>query len=381
MVFYLCLCLFLTLFYLVMMSLYRYYWVQTEEFQIEETEMTLPTVTVVIPARNEAENIGALLQDLINQNYPKNLLEIIVVDDHSDDDTVRIAESFSEEQVKVLQLSQILTGTEVKNAYKKKAIEIGVQCSESELIITTDGDCRVPREWVRTMVGIKNKSHAKLLTGAVIMRGTNTAFRKFQSLDFLGMMGITAAMLKMRIYNMANGANLLYEKKAFEEVGGFKGIDHLSSGDDMLLMHKIAAKHNGEVAYAKHPQAVVYTQTESTLSAFLQQRFRWTAKSKDYQDKKMTWILGFVFLFVFSLLANAFGALFSMAIFKLFLFQLSVKIVVDYRLLKSTSAYYSKGELMHSFPLSQVFHILYIVFVGSFGNILNFEWKGRKQKK
>lgn len=378
---YISICFVLTLFYAVIMTLYRSYWTETEEFSLQTEKYSYPSVSVIIPVRNESGHIAKLLEDLLKQNYPEELIEVIVVDDHSDDDTPHIVRGFRNERIQLISLSELLKEEGVTNAYKKKAIETGIRYAKGEIIMTTDGDCRVPSGWIKRMIQIKQASGAKLLTGAVVMNGTDTLFQKFQALDFLGMMGITSAMLKMEIFNMANGANLLYEKAAFDAVNGFQGIDHLASGDDMLLMYKIAQKYEGAVGYAKHPEAVVYTETMPTLGTFLQQRFRWTAKSKDYQDKRMTWILGTVFLFVLSLFVNLFFALFSKIFLFVVLAQIIVKSVVDYRLLDSTAQYYGRRDLMSSFLSSQIFHILYIVFVGSLGNILKFEWKGRTQTK
>ena len=378
--FFVILSLVLTVFYAVIMTIYLSAWKRTESILIRNEASNL-SVSIIIPVRNEEASIGLLIQDLLNQDYPKDLLEIIIVDDYSEDRTVEIVESFDDNSIHLIQLSQIDNHNNLQNAYKKRAIEIGIQSSKNEIIITTDGDCRVPKKWISTLISIKKQSRAKLLTGAVIMTGTETLFTKFQALDFLGMMGITAAMLRLNIFNMANGANLLFEKEAFVAVDGFKDINHIASGDDMLLMYKIAKKYNNQVAFAKHPDAVVYTETMPTISGFLQQRFRWTAKSKDYQDRRMTWILGLVFLFVASLLANLILAIFFHSLIYLVLIQLATKSLVDYRLLNSTSIYYNKNELMKTFISSQIFHIIYIVFVGSLGNILKFEWKGRRLKK
>lgn len=377
---YLSICAILTLFYAGIMSIYLHYWKNTKEYP-STSNTQLPSVSIVIPVRNEALHIEQLILNILAQDYPSHLIEIIIVDDHSEDETSQIVSKYVNERIHLIALDQYLLNQKTSTAYKKKAIEAGVQSAKGQLIMTTDGDCQVSERWVSSMVNIWAASGAKLLTGAVVMTETDTLFKKFQSLDFIGMMGITAAMLKLKIYNMANGANLLYEKSAFESVDGFKGIDHLASGDDMLLMYKIAQKYDGAVAYAKHPDAVVYTQTMNTLSEFLQQRFRWTAKSKDYQDQRMTWILGAVFFFVVTLVINFIGAFFSKTLLILLIIQVIIKIISDFRLLKSTSQYYGIGHLMRSFLSSQWMHIVYIVFVGSLGNLLKFDWKGRTQTK
>ncbi|MCZ2393806.1 MAG: glycosyltransferase [Chitinophagales bacterium] len=362
------------------MSVYNRKWLQTQIYDVSK-DIQFPSISVIIPVRNEEKHIAALLNDLLLQDYPSSLLEIVVVDDHSEDRTLEIVNGFLSEKIHLITLKDYLFHEEIQSSYKKRAIEIGIQQSKGELILTTDGDCRVGERWISTMVKIYSLSSSKLITGAVVMSNTETLFKKFQALDFLGMMGITAAMLKLKIFNMANGANLLYEREAFNEVGGFRGIDYLASGDDMLLIYKIARKYNGAVSYAKHPDAVVYTDTMDTIAQFLNQRFRWTAKSKDYQDTRMTWILGAVFFFVLSFVINICLAFYDIHFLYISFFQLMLKIIVDFRLLKSTSLYYQREDLMQSFFFSQLMHILYIVFVGSLGNLLRFEWKGRRHFK
>lgn len=155
----------------------------------------------------------------------------------------------------------------------------------------------------------------------------------------------------------------------------------MASGDDMLLVHKIAARYNGAVSFAKSREAVVSTAPMHHLSGFLQQRFRWTAKSKDYQDKRVTAILGLVYLSVLFLLINVLLVCWIPALGTVLLFQLAVKFLVDIPLLYDTAAYFRKSDLMKTYLSSQIMHILYIVGVGTLGNILKYEWKGRMLKK
>lgn len=374
----------LALFSLALSAFYAgimlYYWFQWQQHPVYTTRSltVFPKISILIPVRNEAANITVLLEDLLQQDYPKDKLEIIVIDDHSTDSTPDLVKSVRHERIHLLCLETWLSQQEITTAFKKRAIEAGVQQATGDFILTTDGDTRIGSKWVRSMISIQQETKAKLITGPVVFEGGKSLFEQFQALDFAGMMGITAASLRGGMYNMANGANMLYEKSAFQKVGGYKGIDHTSSGDDMLLVFKMAHHFDGSVAFAKNIDAIVSTAPLASFSDFLQQRFRWTSKSGQYQDKRITLILGLVYLSVLSLCINLIGGIWSPIMLTLGLMQLLVKVVVDVPLLLSTSTYFGKKELMKTYFSSQLMHILYIVGVGTLGNILSYEWKGRK---
>jgi cellulose synthase/poly-beta-1,6-N-acetylglucosamine synthase-like glycosyltransferase len=369
----------LSAFYAGIMLFYWYQW-QQHPVYVTRPLSEFPKVSVLIPVRNEARNISLLLEDLLQQDYPKGKLEIIVIDDHSTDETPDLVRAVKDERIQLLCLETWLSQQEITTAFKKRAIEAGVQRASGAFILTTDGDTRIGSKWIQNMISIQQETNAKLITGPVVFEGGNSLFEQFQALDFAGMMGITAASLRGGMYNMANGANMLYEKAAFQEVGGYMGIDHTSSGDDMLLVYKMAQHFDGAVTFAKNTDAIVRTKPMAKLSDFLQQRFRWTSKSGQYQDMRITLILGLVYLSVLSLCINLIGGIFSSFLLVIGLLQLLLKAVVDVPLLLSTSTYFGKKKLMKTYISSQLMHIIYIVGVGTLGNILSYEWKGRKLK-
>lgn len=373
-----------------------------QEAHLVATEQTT-SVTVIIPARNEEKNIGNVLHDLTLQIYPQQLIEVIIIDDSSEDNTYTIADEYAQKYtfINVLKLQDIVTNEKHTTAYKKKAIAAAVQRAKGKLIITTDADCRLQQYWIQSIVSFYETEKCSLIAAPVGFYNEKTKFQHFQALDFCGMQAITAAMLQMEVFNMANGANLAYEKEVFLSVNGYQDIDHNASGDDMLLVYKVAQKYPEKVKYLKNKTAIVLTEPAQTLTAFLQQRFRWTSKSTAYQDKRMTLILAFVFLFVLSIWINT--ILFSEALlhtlffsnhtiiefisflpallyFLMLLFQLSLKSVVDYFFLKSASTFFNRDDLMKTFLSSEILHIWYIPFVGILGNILSYNWKGRTLK-
>lgn len=385
--------------YIGIMWTYKNQWEELKETHDLKEDCTTK-VSVIIPARNEAQHIAKILTDITDQLYPTALTEIIVVDDFSEDDTVEIAMRFAKDfnQVRVLQLKDTMQN-DPQHAYKKRAIEYGISNAQGDLILTTDADCRLQKHWLHSIVSFYEKEKCALIAAPVGFYNEQTRFQHFQALDFCGMQAITGASVNMKLYNMANGANLAFEKQAFDAVNGYKGIDQKASGDDVLLMYKVAEKYPGKVRFLKNRVAIVLTYPMDTMSDFLQQRFRWTSKAGHYQDKRISFILLAVFLFVWSIWINFFlvfgrliyykiypdptiSALFEflnvLLIFVVLLIQIAGKSIVDYFFLQSATLFFNRHDLMKSFLYSQLLHIWYIPFVGTLGLILPYHWKGRK---
>ncbi|WP_373331347.1 glycosyltransferase [Salmonirosea aquatica] len=204
----------------------------------------LPRISVIIPVRNEASHIGTLLKDLNHQSYDPNLFEVWVVDDESSDKTAYIVETFAKNSLIRLQLITAPAST-LPSSPKKRAIQAAISRATGDLIVTTDGDCRVGPDWLATLAYSYQSGQAKLLSGPVTFTSERTLADHLQTVEFSSLIGSGAAAIAAGTPTLCNGANLAYEKKAFEEVGGFAGNEHLASGDDEFLMHKIAARFPG----------------------------------------------------------------------------------------------------------------------------------------
>jgi cellulose synthase/poly-beta-1,6-N-acetylglucosamine synthase-like glycosyltransferase len=212
------------------------------------------------------------------------------------------------------------------------------------------------------------------------MEYRSTLLQTFQALDFFVLQGITAASVQKRTHNMCNGANLAYERKVFFEVNGFAGIDHIASGDDMLLMQKIARHSPGKISYLLSKDAIVATQAAKTWKAFFSQRIRWASKATNYNDIKIFSALFLVYFFNCALLA-LFITVFWMPLLWLGLVSiLIVKIIIELLFLYPIATFYNKQKLLTLFPFFQPLHIVYTVIAGWLGVFGSFEWKGRRVK-
>jgi cellulose synthase/poly-beta-1,6-N-acetylglucosamine synthase-like glycosyltransferase len=333
-------------------------------------------VSVIIPARNEALRIGKCLDSLLAQSYPNECLEIVVVNDFSTDNTATLVAEHPLSS-KLINLSDHVSG--FINSYKKKAIETGIGHSSGELIICTDADCTMGRDWIRTIVNAYQKEDLRFIAAPVKIISNGSWLAVFQILDFISLQGITGAAVYKNLYPMCNGANLAYTRKGYHAVNGFLDINHIASGDDMLLMKKIQSKFPGKIHYLKDPAAIVNTVPAENIRAFFSQRIRWASKVSHYKHPATFITLGLVYLMNTSLLL-----LFIMSFFyghwRWLLILIAFKTISEYFFVSKVAGFFQQQALMKYFPLCQPLHILYTVIAGGFGSFGKYEWKNRKVK-
>jgi cellulose synthase/poly-beta-1,6-N-acetylglucosamine synthase-like glycosyltransferase len=347
-----------------------------------------PLISVIVAARNEEKNIGNLLASLSEQNYPAHLFEVIVVDDHSDDETVKIAENWISPNFKisVLRLEYYLTSPTL--AFKKKAIETGILNSVGELIVTTDADCTMDKFWLSTIAAFYELHQPHMIVMPVVIEEKGSFFKRFQMTDFMVLQGITAAVTYFGIQGMCNGANLAYTRAAFNEVNGFDGIDKNASGDDMMLLHKMKKHFQKGILYLKSKQVIVRTLPQETIGDFFNQRIRWAGKSKLYSDKGILPVLLLVYFFNCALLIAFFFAIFQrkdfvfcdnkISVGKAFSYVFILKILIELFFLIPVADFYNKRRALLFFPLMQPFHIIYTLLAGTLGAFNSYTWKNRK---
>ena len=225
-----------------------YYWLSWRSIPEYSSGAEKPDTgfSVVIPARNEEKNIIGCLESVCSQHYPSELVQIIAIDDCSTDKTWDLLLHFhpGEKVINSTRLAEVEDGE--FSAYKKRAIETGIAMSHNNIIVTTDADCKHPQTWLKTIASFYEEKRSAFIAAPVVLQNDSSVLQIFQALDFLVLQGITGASVHKKIHSMCNGANLAYEKKAFNDVEGFSGIDNIASGDDMLLMHKISNKYPGQ---------------------------------------------------------------------------------------------------------------------------------------
>ena len=371
-------CIVLTCGYVALMVVYHNGWNRQKQFVLPANYEPSTFISVIIPARNEAKNIGACLESIIAQRYALGFFEIIVVDDHSDDGTADVVNEYADENVRCISLADYLDPGHKINAYKKAAITAGVSNSKGELIVTTDADCVVPNAWLMHIAAAYERLHSVLIISPVIYAYKGNPLSLFQLIDFMSMQGITAAAHILNLGNMSNGANLAFSRAAFEAVGGYEGADHLASGEDYLLTMKMNKLSPGGVAYLKSIKATVVSAPPATIGGFFQQRIRWASKSGKNKDTRLTGILILVYLFNLVFVPVTLMGIADPVFYLLAAAMLLVKIIAEYYFIIPLARFYRRAWVLKYFPLFQPLHIVYIVIAGFLGFFGTYQWKGRK---
>jgi cellulose synthase/poly-beta-1,6-N-acetylglucosamine synthase-like glycosyltransferase len=363
----------LTLCYVSAVLFFRIGW-NNLPFFIETRSEAKTFVSVLIAARNEEDKIRKTIDDILAQNYPKHLLQLIVVDDHSDDRTPEIILSYANQGVELIKLNE----DQPLNSYKKKAITEAVKISKGELIITTDADCRMSPDWLNTIVSYYEHHNFKLISSPVVYFEERNFFEEMQTLEFLFLIGLGASTIGNRMPATCNGANLAYRKDVFLELGGFRGIDDLASGDDELFLHKVASRYPDGIGFCKSRDALVYTHAKPTISEFIEQRKRWASKSTRYKNKSVV-VLGIsIWLFNLVILVNAVLGFFDPAYWILSGASLLCKFIVELIFLIPMCNFARRPNLLWYQPAVTIIHIIYFVYIGVMGNSGKYNWKGRR---
>lgn len=381
------------LLYATVLGVCTYYWTQLPITTYKATKNTISKhtkVAVIVAVRNEVHNIHNLLNDLLLQTYPISATEIIIINDHSTDNTAEIVKLYAQkhQHIILLNLAENLQG-------KKQAISYGISQANSELIMTTDGDCSLKSLWIESVCEFYEQKNAKLISSAVHLslpknlpnsKLINKFGAIFQILDFAALIGIGAVSMHVGKPTMCNGANLAYTKEVFEEVGGFSGNEQIASGDDEFLLQKIAAKYPKDVYFLKNFDAIVRTETAKTMYSFFQQRKRWASKWKEHKQIQVKLLAIFIFTIHFcSLLLPIIAVFTNYNILNVFLWQFSmffwsVKIAAEMLFVGFILQFFRLSTLLYFMPFASLCYPFYAIIIGISANQKGFEWKNRSYK-
>jgi cellulose synthase/poly-beta-1,6-N-acetylglucosamine synthase-like glycosyltransferase len=335
-------------------------------------------VSIIIPFRNESENIISNIQSIIKQNFPTENYEVIYVDDNSTDNSFRILNEFPKPiNVKVLSLPRDYS----PNAHKKRAIRYGIENSMGDIIITTDADCFYSENWLSSMLSNMD-AETGFISGPVEFLDDDGVFSKLQKLEFAGLVITGAGLIGIGKPTICNAANIAYRKKTYEEVNGFYDQMDLSSGDDELLMQKIAKDTKYKVKFSLLAESIVKTSASKNFNEFYHQRKRWASKGLFYKNIRLIITLILIYLFYLGLVIQPFLILlFSFSFAFTFGLSLVIKLALEYLiLLKGRNILFPKLSLK-PFLFAEFLQVPYIIIAGFSGMFGNLEWKERKIKR
>jgi cellulose synthase/poly-beta-1,6-N-acetylglucosamine synthase-like glycosyltransferase len=340
----------------------------------------LPSVAVIIPVRNEAATLPDLLHDLTWQTNDAGEpldFDVLVVDDDSTDGTPSEAIDIGRSISLSLRVLSLEVPPGFVGSHKKLAIQQAIQATRREVIVTTDGDCRVGPHWLYTIQQYFAHHHPLLLSGPVTFTHEHSLFERLQTIEFASLIGTGAACLQAGYPTMGNGANLSFSRAAFNEVDGYAGNLHIPSGDDEFLLQKMAERFPGRVFFLKSAEATVRTYAKPSVGAFYEQRKRWASKWHLHRRYSVAVLAVFIFTYHFCLLAAVALTLFGSYAGWILALQLAPKVVLEYFFLRSVLALSKKRLSRPLFLLMQLIYSPYAVFFGMRANFGGYSWKQR----
>ncbi len=311
-----------------------------------------PSVSIIIAARNEEQNIGRCLDSMMRLTYPQELLEIVVVDDRSMDGTRSIVNRYAR---LCSRISVVTTTPEEGNLRgKTNAVTHGIEASTGEIILFTDADCTVPERWVEETVKYYVNEKVGIVAGFTSLNARSW-FGAMQAIDWFILFSVAAAMIRLRFPVTAVGNNLSVRRSAYESVGGYRRIP-FSVTEDYALFHAITTGTGYTARFPMDPETVVRSQACETWKDLYLQKKRWFTGGRD---------MGFKNLLVFSLpyitnLVILLGILLNGS--SLAWGALAVKTLVDLALVLPALSRFKRLHLLFAFPLFEFYYFFYVLF-------------------
>ena len=338
----------------------------------ENLNENLPFVSIIVAGHNEEKNITTLLKSLKKQTYNQKLYEILFVDDRSNDKTSQLVKENLSDNIKLIKIVE----TPIGWSNKKWALNQGIKLSKGQIIVQTDADCVPNEKWIETTVKAFSDENTGFVCGPSPLYSKNKIQRILQ-LENNAQDAFSAAGMMNNLTLSCTGRNMAFQKIIFNEIGGYEGIEHLKSGDDDLLLHKIKKNTNYNLKFLLDENATVYSYTPRSVKDFINQRLRFASKGLFYYSWKADLSLRLILPLLY--LTNLFISIciikFASNAYELWLLPWLIKSLADFYF---TYIYYTKlkqqWNLFDCIILSFV-HPFYVVIFGGLGPLLNVKWK------
>ena len=336
---------------------------------IERIGLTPKTkFSIIVPFRNEGQNLPVLLASIAKLHYPIELFEVILIDDDS-------AEKFEVAGFK-FEVS-IVDSIRISTSPKKDAINTAIQLVTTDWIVTTDADCNVPNNWLVSLDNYIQTHAVAMIAGAVTYECNDSFLHHFQQLDLASLQGATIGSFGINRGFMCNGANFAYTKSFFQELNGFDGNSTIASGDDVFLLQKAIAKSPEKVHYLKLSNHIISTKPANDWKSLFYQRVRWASKTSAYQSSfgKALAIMVFAgnlcWLLILGLWSLGFTCLPTVIL------TVVLKFTVDTILIYKTNYFLTQNKIRYLI-WSSLFYPFFSVSVALYSFFWKYEWKGRK---
>ncbi len=355
-----------------------------QKLEIAASNPTSPLqkVSVLISVRNEEAILTESLTHLVQQDYPMEALEIILINDRSKDQTPVIMEEFRSKYPHLFKITTIETDNSLGLSPKKYALSQGIKSCTGQIILSTDADCLVPPTWVSAMASkfTENTSMVLGLTTYFQDKTLSPWLMGMQSLEFFSHSLVSASLIGNQFPINANANNLAYTRVAYDKVEGFSTNSHIISGDDDFLLQKIAKSKIGVIKFSADPLSYVTTRPSTSLTQIWEQRKRWASKCSFYGAKQVTF-LSTIYAYYLLIFLMILAGIVCPIYLKIGLVVWCLKTFMDYQVMKKGAQIFKQHNLLSWFLPTAVVHIPLIIFAVAFGSFGQFTWKGQTVKK
>lgn len=285
----------------VQLFFYAYVFSKVREKDRGPLAVHKPNISVIVCAKNEADNLEKFLPSILNQDYPN--FELVLINDSSTDTTLKVMERFkaNHSNVKLVNVKNI----EAFWGNKKYALTLGIKAATHNHLLFTDADCKpVSNQWINEMSRCFSKEHHIVLGYGAYEKVKNSFLNKLIRFETLMTAIQYFSYSKLGQPYMGVGRNLAYTKDLFFEARGFMDHMHIKSGDDDLFVNQIATAENTAICLSK--DSFTESPAKKTYSDWLIQKRRHISTAKHYKTKHIAMLsLFFISQFLFFALGIA----------------------------------------------------------------------------
>jgi len=323
--------------------------------------------TIVVPFRNESQNLPTLLDSIKQLDYPQHLIQILLVDDQSTDDSLSKINPFLDAHTQVIPNSG--TG-------KKDALKTAFRWIHTDAVVLTDADCIVPKNWLNSYQDSFRNPTTLLCLGPITFVKKSGLLYHLQQLENLSLMAITKAFTQIEKPILANGANLGFKALILEKSPSLN--PESPSGDDIFLLNFVEKMYGRKaIAYLSDRDALVKTYAQTTLSEFWNQRLRWASKQKHVKNSSFRWLGYLVFLINFSIVLLLIVGFSNPYFWVLCLALWTYKTILDSTIVAQAARHTGINQSLGYLPILAVIYPFYISFAAIFSQFFSFNWKDR----
>ncbi len=364
----------------VLYILYFYMGLRRLKPHAMKEDNALPLLTVIVCAKDEELHIEKCIDSILAQDYPKEKYSIIAVNDRSEDKTGKILDVLAEkhDQLRVLHIDTCPPGF----SPKKHAITKALEFCETEYIVATDADASHKPGWLRSYGSLCNDKLGAATGISLFSKDSydskfEETWQSMQTLENLSHNVVIAGAMVNGFAITANGNNMMYRKDLFHGENTLK--HHIVSGDDSDIIYE-AQRQNYDVVFNAHPESVVRLLPEDTIKGVINQRVRWA--SKVMKATLPVVILGLtVFFFYLAAIFLPLLAFLDVTVLPYWVGLLLIKACCDFFYMSVTLKKFKIPYKFKHLFFMEIFHALFIIWIGLYGTFGTFTWKGSTYKK